>query len=320
MSDPYQEMRSHFFENQGWKLRKCLAPSMRCAESAVRAHTVQNARTLELIAQDGHVIGFKIRIDKRKGPVVELKAIGRNAATTFTGLCAKHDAELFRKIDSEIINVDDVEQLHLLAYRPIIRELHASMEGAVKIQAGYKKRVGLGLDPEDVPSSSGLLAVEHMAKSWLIFRCKYDYEQHELNKEYDKVVHRVRVLRVYAPTIAASTFFGVNESTDIEDVEGISLNILPQDERSTLVVVSYLAKYSTSVDRKLGDLFEVGDEEFTFRLSKLVLANSEAVVLAPRYFAAWSLGKIRAVERFFCATIFDDCADSADRRLNLFYG
>ena len=318
MDDLYKEMRSHFFESQGKSLRKCLVPSMQCPESAIRAHTVQNARTLELIAQNGHVIGFQGRIDEREGPVVELKAIGRNKASTFTGLCAKHDGELFKRIDTEAIDVGDVEQLYLLAYRPILRELHSTMDGAIKIQAGYKKRVSLGLDPEEEPSPAGIIAVEHMAKSWLVYRYKCEYDRIKSEEEYNKVIHRTRMLRDHTPTIAASSFFSINESPSLEDIEGVSLNVLPQDVASTLVVVSCAPKDAASMEKKLNGLFDVDDEEFTFRLSKLILGYSETPVLAPKFFGTWSRGKTKAVEKFFRNTLFGDYVDSSDERLNLF--
>jgi len=318
MDDPYKEMRSHFFERQGKNLRKCLAPSMRCPESAIRAHTVQNARALELIAQNGHVIGFHGRIDKRKGPVVELKAIGRNKAPTFTGLCAKHDRELFERIDKEAIDVGNWEQLYLLAYRPILRELHSTMDGAIKIHAGYEKRVSLGLDPEEKPSPAGIASVEHMTKSWLVYRYKCEYDQIKIEEAYDKVVHRVRMLRDRTPTVAVSSFFGINESPSLEDIEGISLNVLPHDVASTLIVASCASKDAASVERKFNGLFDVDDEEFTFRLSKLILGYSETLVLAPKFFGEWSRDKTKAVENFFLNTLFGDYIDSPDERLNLF--
>ncbi|HSL03355.1 MAG TPA: hypothetical protein VK901_07440 [Nitrospiraceae bacterium] len=318
MDDPYKEMRSHFFESQGKSLRKCLVPSMQCPKLAIRAHTVQNARTLELIAQNGHVIGFQGRIDEREGPVIELKTIGRNNASTFTGLCAKHDRELFKRIDTEAIDVGDVGQLYLLAYRPILRELHSTMDGAIKIQAGYEKRVSLGLDLEAEPSPAGIIAVEHMAKSWLVYRYKCEYDRIMIEEEYDKVIHHTRILRDRTPTIAASSFFSINEPPSLEDIEGISLNVLPLDVASTLIVVSCAPKDAASVEKKLNGLFDIDDEEFTFRLSKLILGYSETPVLAPKFFGTWSRGKTKAVEQFFRDTLFGDYADSSDKRLNLF--
>ena len=156
-----------------------------------------------------------------------------------------------------------------------------------------------------------------MTKSWLVYRYKCEYDRLKI-EEYDKVIHRARMLRDRTPTIAVSSFFSINESPSLEDIEGISLNVLPQDAASTLVVVSCAPKDAASVEKKLNGLFDVDDQEFTFRLSKLVLGYSETPVLAPKFFDTWSRGKTKAVEKFFRNTLFGDYVDSPDERLNLF--
>ncbi|MDA1108125.1 MAG: hypothetical protein O2845_07170, partial [Proteobacteria bacterium] len=172
-----------------------------------------------------------------------------------------------------------------------------------------------GLDPEEEPSPAGIAAVEHMMMSWLVYRYKCEYDRIKIEEEYDKVIHHTRMLRGRMPTVAASSFFSINESPDLADIEGISLSILPQDVASTLIVVSCVSKDAASVEKKLNGLFDVADEEFTFRLSKLVLGYSETPVLAPKFFGTWSRGKTKAVEKFFHNTLF---GDSPDERLNLF--
>jgi hypothetical protein len=72
--------------------------------------------------------------------------VGRNFATTFEGFCSNHDAILFRPIETQIFDLANDEQLFLYAYRAIVRELHASMEAAIKLQFGYQGRVEAGLD------------------------------------------------------------------------------------------------------------------------------------------------------------------------------
>ena len=58
------------------------------------------------------------------------KSVGRNDATTFTGLCSEHDRRMFEPIDKATINVLDEEHLFLFAYRSVLRELHADATGA----------------------------------------------------------------------------------------------------------------------------------------------------------------------------------------------
>jgi hypothetical protein len=38
----------------------CLAPGIGCEAEAIRAHSVQNATTIELLQRDGHVVAPKL--------------------------------------------------------------------------------------------------------------------------------------------------------------------------------------------------------------------------------------------------------------------
>src|ERR1700720_3045384 len=87
---------------------KCLAPSMDCDEEPIRAHSIQNSRVLNLIETEGHVIMPRYRLVNGE-PTMEFAKVGRNNASTFTGLCSKHDAELFKAIDTEPLDVDNCE-------------------------------------------------------------------------------------------------------------------------------------------------------------------------------------------------------------------
>jgi hypothetical protein len=44
-----------FVKAQKEDFAKCLPPSMDCDENPIRAHSIQNARVLDLIQTDGHV-------------------------------------------------------------------------------------------------------------------------------------------------------------------------------------------------------------------------------------------------------------------------
>lgn len=75
---------------------------MTCEAQAIRSHSVQNSRVLDLLVRDGHVKALGKRIDKMTGPVIQFEDVGRNEATTFTGFCAEHDAKIFAAIETEV--------------------------------------------------------------------------------------------------------------------------------------------------------------------------------------------------------------------------
>jgi hypothetical protein len=118
---------------------KCLAPSMDCDEEPIRAHSIQNARVLDLIQTDGHVLMPRYKLVNGE-PKMEFAKVGRNEASTFTGLCSKHDTELFKAIDTEHLDVDNCEHLRQLAYRSVMREMHTELENGERAWAMREER------------------------------------------------------------------------------------------------------------------------------------------------------------------------------------
>ena len=85
----------------------------------VRAHTVQLEGGLSEIARNRHVYGMQVE----NGRLV-YKLVGVRRASTFSGFCAYHDAELFRPLETQPFVVSK-EQLFLLAYRALSKEVYA---------------------------------------------------------------------------------------------------------------------------------------------------------------------------------------------------
>ena len=112
-------VRSARIWNRAWG--RCLEPRWACEEPPIRAHSIQNARILERVAEDGHVVAIVTAYHPTVPPRPSFRSVGRNKATTFAGLCAKHDRDIFRRIDAAPIDMDDPEQLFLLAYRAVTR-------------------------------------------------------------------------------------------------------------------------------------------------------------------------------------------------------
>jgi hypothetical protein len=111
-----------------WKkahaLRVCCHPDAPkgCSDKVIRAHTVSRAAGLARIARKGHVYMLKVDFwasdDSERMPC---KDVGIKEATTFSGFCARHDAELFAPLETQPFHATQ-EQLHLLGYRAICRE------------------------------------------------------------------------------------------------------------------------------------------------------------------------------------------------------
>ncbi len=111
-----------------------------------------------------------------EAPEINFVRVGINKATTFTSLCSSHDNEIFRPIDVTSPDYTQERHLFLLAYRAVLREYHACLEGALRLQSGYQKRVELGLSSQGEADHSGLLAASHLVNA---------YELHEYKETLD---------------------------------------------------------------------------------------------------------------------------------------
>jgi len=112
--------------------KKCSATDLQdglCSGSIIQAHTISKSGSLKSISESGHVMGTKpslAQLIKNKGKLT-LSKVGINQASTFTGFCSYHDKELFSPLEDSPITLSE-EQLFLLAYRSLSRELYAKQE------------------------------------------------------------------------------------------------------------------------------------------------------------------------------------------------
>ena len=169
----------------------CFWPKEDCTNRAIRAHSVQNSRVLDLLCRDGHVIMPRLDLTADKPPEIIFQPVGRNRATTFTGLCGNHDRELFRTIESNPLQTSDSQHLFLLSYRAVLMEAHASRKSAIDLQLSFKKGVERGIYPKEEPSPPGMIAIEHMMGACLIEEVKARFDKAYLVDDWDVVGHQV---------------------------------------------------------------------------------------------------------------------------------
>lgn len=312
------ERLHEFYKSLNWKLSKCLEPSLQCEGKAIRAHSIQNARSLDLLVEDGHVIAVRPDFRDRQ-PNVIFDRVGRNNASTFTGMCAQHDAEIFRALDTKPFDPKDREQLFLLAYRSVTREFHAVMDGAAKIQSAYRTRVSMGVDRGDVPTPAGLLATQHLIRAFETYqyRAKY-YDRYLVKSQFEDLEHDTFLLNAQAPTIAVSSLFSFPGISRGDELVGCALNIFPVSPDTTVVVASYAKPDAAQARVELGHILKGDDSVRRFELSRLILRRIENFVLNPAFFNKWPADKKEAVIGAFRETLMTEGDVSRDPRLLLF--
>jgi hypothetical protein len=318
-------------ENQGYEnfivgqLKKdflrCFWPVERCRNNAVRAHSIQNSRVLDQLSEKGHLIAPRTKMDFKNGPKVSFRNVGRNEVSTFTGLCSKHDLELFRIIDTQEIDWQNDEHLFLLAYRSVLRELHSKMRAANDLQTVYSKYCKDGmLNPND-PNLPFWDATIAMLESYSTYRYKFRFDQIYIHKKYPFIKHDHILANVSEPSIAVSSSFdcfnNLVKYEDRMDPKLITLNIYPEGN-ITHIIFSYRIDHEIVLRPFIDPILCATGSHQLYLISKLVLRHCENFVISPKYFRSLEQTKINSMIDYFTKNIFSNKTDYDNPDLFLF--
>lgn len=78
-------------------------------------------------------------------PSIRFQRVGRKDASTFTGLCGRHDQMLFGPVEKQQLRISDSQHAFLLAYRAVLKENHASLKAGIDVQSTYLRGGNAGL-------------------------------------------------------------------------------------------------------------------------------------------------------------------------------
>ena len=80
---PKEDIRL-FAKAQKKDYARCLPPSMDCDEEPIRAHSIQNARVLDLIQTDGHVLMPRYKLVTGETTLRRSRASARNTTRSYS--------------------------------------------------------------------------------------------------------------------------------------------------------------------------------------------------------------------------------------------
>ena len=312
-----EELKEFVFKHTSRGLVRCFWPSDDCNEPAIKAHSIQNSRILDQLTDDGHVVMPVPKRDLDIIPTIEFAKVGRNKATTFTGLCGKHDNAMFQAIDNHDVDFSSSEQLFLLAYRSVLKGLHASMKAAIDVQGVYMKGMELGQFDSSEVDAPMILATQRLFSTSQFYRYKAEIDNLYQGGAFSEVRHATVVIESTPCSIAVSSVFCPgNLGSDGDDPAYIVLNVFPRIS-DTCIVFSYLPRHH----QKLADLINMikaptGHHQL-YLLSKLVLRYCENLAIAPKMFSTFSDAQINALKDYFVANVFGQ-NDYEDPKVYLF--
>ena len=233
-------------------------------------------------------------------PSVSLELVGINKASTFTGFCDEHDAEIFRPIETKPLNLSDSEQLFLIAYRSLTREVHATMEGAAKVQATYLDLVEKGKVPRDAPSAVGLEATQHLMKAYAAWQYRHHFfDQCFSRTRFADIRHTRFNLEDEPPVLAASSFFSMDFKPWGQPFAALIVNVIPTSADRTAVIFSYAQKHARKAVKYISNVVKSKGKTKKYELSYLIINRAENFFLSPRIVNKWTNEKKIAIEKAF---------------------
>ncbi len=238
-------------------------------------------------------------IEKRKLKM-EFKRVGRNDASTFTGLCSKHDAELFKEIDNEQFNTDNCVHRRQIAYRSVMREFHTELENAERAYALHCEICKAeGEDPDTTASPASYLWAHWMKKSQMVYiyrRRHFDVPKE--NGSQPNLRHLIITIDNQAPVLACSAFFSTGFTGD-GAIVGPTLNVIPLNENQSVALLSGPTEQWAEIKRALSKVFDADEETLKYELAKLIIQHVENFALSPAHYDKWSDEKKAMVLREF---------------------
>jgi hypothetical protein len=284
------------------ELNRCFEPTQMCTAKAIKAHSIQNRGILEqLINKNGHVIMPK-QLYKNGRLILSFETIGRYKATTFTGLCNFHDSEIFEPLEKHDFKSSDRLQLFLLAYRAVLRELHAVSASAYKVQLSYQERVKRGLSPSNKPDIHGMRATGFLINAYETYLYKQKFDELYLAKKITNVIHHIITFTHKYPTISVNSLLSLDNIETPHYASRIALNIFPNGN-TTHIVFSFLPEDAPYARIYLKDVFCLSGKQQLNLISKIVLESCENFVISPDYFDKVPLESKETMINYFAETI-----------------
>lgn len=321
----FNKMKGAMFNSFSIESTKCLEPTETCTDELIDSHSIQDSRILEALSKNNHVI--HITFDKsciskstEENPIMpycKYEPISIHKASVFKGLCNKHDTEIFRPIDVEILDMDNTEHIFLLSYRSVMKELATKIKVAGMTQSNFLAKVDLGEIPGNIPTVEGMYAVQLYAAAYEMYEYKKVYDAKYLEKDFGSLYSRYLILDG-KPTFATSAVFTPMELSSKEDAnEKLCLNIFPYQGK-VFVLFSCLNEDAFYLDKYIDKIFEATNYYQKYLISKLVLRNCENIVFSPNYFNEWSQTKKDTILKFFHDTLYGDHMEYENSELYIF--
>lgn len=278
----------------------CLHPKASahaCQGKIIRAHTIQKRGGLERIAREGRVYWFPPDYSMLVHNVgnIDARLIGIREASTFTGFCNYHDTTTFAPIEMAPFE-PTLEQIFLLGYRSICRELFAKREQMTLAPLVRNLDRGKGFSDQKFVQNFADLhyqGVKFGLENLEAYKKRYDMNL--VSKNFADIrYYVVRLKDVPEIMCSGSAYFEMdfqgNLLQDIgqldEHMDGFSFSLIGEED-SGMIVFSWLGNslVGTNFARTLNSL---ADNEIPHAVVRLIFAFFENTFFSPFWWESLS--------------------------------
>jgi hypothetical protein len=265
-------------------IKKCLHPDKaKCSSKIIKAHAIQNNKYLNRLVGDVNgqsmiYVTYDFLINDNN-EIVDLKAIGRNSASTFTGFCSHHDIETFKPIENLDLKLT-YEHIFLHGYRAFNSSFHHFCE----YYQGHLRDENQKLRfKSDIDYQNWTGKIRYKLEEIIKLKDKIDFcLKHE---KYDILHSAIHLMKNQTISLASC---GVLQLRHLPNNRPLSptgsdatllLTVLPDDKLSVAILSCFTGDITS---RKFIDEFkelEKNDRENV--ISSLLINYTESTVLSP---------------------------------------
>ena len=283
-------------------LKQCIHPNQNeCSENIVKAHSIQNNKILNRIAEEGEVITLKYK----SFPFASGSMTGRKIATTFSGFCGYHDKTTFQIIEDRIFTGSE-EQLFLFAYRAFALEYHRKMEEVKSFTNQFKELPSIIEKPELYKYYSELkLGLEDNDYVKSIFDEALNTNEHSC---LHSLIWEIPEQICFAVTTAFALEFDVkgkriNDFKANVRLKNIYLNIFPTDDKA-YCIISWLEEDDNAYSAFEKQFIKLSNKDKETFINNLLPIYTENIVIGPRLWRSWGEEKQEAFLSLFNMSTF----------------
>jgi hypothetical protein len=191
------------------------------------------------------------------------------------------------------------------------------MVGVAKNQGAYLAKVGLGLDPGNVPTPDGIRALEFCMNAYESCLYRREYDSAYIQRDFSRIEHVRFFEDNRLATVAASALFSLDSIAVNDDVARVAPNIYPS-ENGAMIVFSFLRCHERYIWPFIDPLTAASGDTLLRMISLRVLNSCENFVLAPTFWNAFSDQQKAVVHDLFVASLFSDITELPNKDVMLF--